>query len=259
MAFVHILIFLLQKYFVDEKSNKNCFVLFARELLIVHGENPKHWRWIKDKDTRWDQVGTNCGKIGLRRSTRASRAKREEGGNLSVAELPEESMEDGGVVWRHLGGTHGGEVVGSRRIIQALDWLVQQRTASHRGQESLISSGEDIEVAEVLEVCWLEVGGAIRTINLSPGTLYEIVFVLMKFESDIKFNLDLTIKPQHSKALMRSESLEERPLEEWFEVLVGEFMFTTQYVGSLEFSLGQHDWQWKCGLVVKCAIIRPKN
>lgn len=120
-------------------------------------------------------------------------------------------------------------------------------------------SGEEIEVAEVLEVCWLEVGGAIRTINLSSGTSYEIVFVLKIFETDIKYILDLTIKPQHSKALKRSESLQERPLEKWFEVLVGEFMFSTQYVGDLEFSMGQHDWQWKNGLVVKCAIIRPKN
>ncbi|XP_058186317.1 lectin-like [Rhododendron vialii] len=121
------------------------------------------------------------------------------------------------------------------------------------------TSGKDIEVAELLKICWLEIGGAIRTINLSPGTLYEIVFILMKRNNDSQFNLDLTIKPQHSKALKRSESLEDKPLNNWFEVLVGEFMLSAQYVGYMEFSLGQYDGDWKHGLVVKCAIIRPKK
>ncbi|XP_058186309.1 protein PHLOEM PROTEIN 2-LIKE A1-like [Rhododendron vialii] len=159
------------KYFVDEKSNKNCFVLFARELAVVHGDNPDYWRWMEDNET----------------------------------------------------------------------------------------SGKDIEVAELLKICWLEIGGAIRTINLSPGTLYEIVFILMKRNNDSQFNLDLTIKPQHSKALKRSESLEDKPLNNWCEVLVGEFVLSAQYVGYMEFSLGQYDGDWKHGLVVKCAIIRPKK
>ncbi|THG07331.1 hypothetical protein TEA_012769 [Camellia sinensis var. sinensis] len=82
--------FISCKYFVDKKSNKNCFALFPREFYICWGENPKYWKWTKEKEP----------------------------------------------------------------------------------------SGEDIEVAELLDVCWLEVRGKIDTIDLSPGALYEIVFVL---------------------------------------------------------------------------------
>ncbi|KAF7129373.1 hypothetical protein RHSIM_Rhsim10G0142900 [Rhododendron simsii] len=63
----------------------------------------------------------------------------------------------------------------------------------------------------------------------------------MKRNNDSQFNLDLTIKPQLSKALKRSESLEDKPLNNWFEVLVGEFVLSAQYVGYMEFSLGQYD------------------
>ncbi|CAL5387007.1 unnamed protein product [Camellia sinensis] len=42
------------KYFVDKKSNKNCFVLFAREIDICWNENPQYWRWTTLKETRID-------------------------------------------------------------------------------------------------------------------------------------------------------------------------------------------------------------
>ncbi|GMP49631.1 hypothetical protein CsSME_00016555 [Camellia sinensis var. sinensis] len=40
------------KYFVDKKSNKNCFALFPREFYICWGENPKYWKWTKEKEPR---------------------------------------------------------------------------------------------------------------------------------------------------------------------------------------------------------------
>ncbi|KAI8535923.1 hypothetical protein RHMOL_Rhmol10G0213300 [Rhododendron molle] len=155
------------KYFVDEESKKNCFMLFARELTIIYGENEAYWKW----------------------------------------EQP---------------------------------------------------SGEDIEVAKLVAVSWLDIKGYIRTINLSPGTLYEIVFEVKKYDQS-NSNFDLVIKPQHSKALTRTESLEGKPLEEWFELVVGEFRMSPDYVGNMEFGVEQHDGGWKSGLVVKCAIIRPKK
>lgn len=163
------------KYFVDEKSNKNCFVLFAREFNVTHGNNPQCWRWIKDKET----------------------------------------------------------------------------------------SGEDIEVAELLEVWWLDVNGKIRTIDLSPGTLYEIVFIVKKMpgyaDNESNFSLNLIINFQYSKSLSRSESLEGKPLENWFEIQVGEFVMLPQYVGDMVFFLQQHHGDCKRGLIVKCAIVRPKK
>ncbi|XP_058186308.1 lectin-like isoform X2 [Rhododendron vialii] len=161
------------KYYVDKKTNKNCFVLYARELIIVHGGNPQYWEWENDKGT----------------------------------------------------------------------------------------SGEDIEVAKLSAVCWIDIKGYIRTINLSPGTLYEIVFEVKKFVgwANSNFSFDLVIKPQHSKALTRTESFERKLLDDWFELRVGEFWMSPEYVGNMEFGLEQHDGSWKSGLVVKCAIIRPKE
>ncbi|KAG5531138.1 hypothetical protein RHGRI_025930 [Rhododendron griersonianum] len=162
------------KFFVDEKVNKNCFMLFARELYVIHGDNPQYWQWIEDKDT----------------------------------------------------------------------------------------SGEEIEVAKLLLVYWLDIKGNIQTIDLSPATLYEIVFVVKLIAGHSMTSLNLIIYPQYSKALARSESLQGKPLESWFEILVGEFMMSREYAGNMDFGLeqhGEHGREAKNGLVVKCAIVRPKK
>ncbi|XP_058182125.1 protein PHLOEM PROTEIN 2-LIKE A1-like [Rhododendron vialii] len=160
------------KFFVDEKVNKNCFVLFARELYVCHSQHPQYWQWIEDKDT----------------------------------------------------------------------------------------SGEDIEVAKLLLVYWLDIKGSIQTIDLSPATLYEIVFLVKLIDGHSMTSLKLVIIPQYSKTLTRSESLQGKPLESWFEILVGEFMMSREYSGNMNFGLEQqHVGEAKNGLVVKCAIVRPKK
>ncbi|GMP49630.1 hypothetical protein CsSME_00016555 [Camellia sinensis var. sinensis] len=168
------------KYFVDKKSNKNCFALFPREFYICWGENPKYWKWTKEKEP----------------------------------------------------------------------------------------SGEDIEVAELLDVCWLEVRGKIDTIDLSPGALYEIVFVLKVYENpndDIEkkhisnYTLTLTIIPPRVKRLSRQAILKENLAGNWFEIVVGEFIMSPENVGIMEFSIEEYTPTWKNGLAVKCAIIRPKK
>ncbi|KAL7247641.1 hypothetical protein ACSBR2_002535 [Camellia fascicularis] len=127
------------KYFVDKKSNKNCFAVFPREFYICWGENPKYWKWTQEKEP----------------------------------------------------------------------------------------SGEDIEVAELLDVCWLEVRGKMDTIDLSPGALYEIVFVLKMSENpndDIEkkhisnYTLTLTIIPPRVKRLSRQAILKENPAGNWLRL-----------------------------------------
>ncbi|KAE9449769.1 hypothetical protein C3L33_18333, partial [Rhododendron williamsianum] len=129
------------------------------------------------------------------------------------------------------------------------------------GEASGTEIGEGIEVAKLVKVSWFNIKGNFRTINLSPGTLYEIVFEVKKFVGQFNsdFNFDLIIKPQHSKALTHTESLEGKPLEKWFELVVGEFRMSPEYVGNMEFGVKKHDIYWKSGVVVKCAIIRPKK
>ncbi|THG17531.1 hypothetical protein TEA_011443 [Camellia sinensis var. sinensis] len=155
------------KYFVDKKSNKNCFVLFARELNICWNEDPRYWRWTTLKET----------------------------------------------------------------------------------------SGEEIEVAEPLQVCWLDIRGQFNgAIDLSPGIVYEIVFVvrMIKYQD---FSLKLTIVLPNSKKLTCNESLNEKPLGSWFDIQLGEFRMSPENVGTMEFSPKDHAELWKSGLIVKCDII----
>ncbi|GMP49572.1 hypothetical protein CsSME_00016510 [Camellia sinensis var. sinensis] len=159
------------KYFVNKKSNKNCFVLFSRELNICWNDNPQYWRWTTLKET----------------------------------------------------------------------------------------SGEEIEVAELLQVCWLDIRGQFNgAIDLSPGIVYEIVFVVRMIKHQ-DFSLKLTIVLPNSKKLTCNESLNENPLGSWFDIQLGEFKMSPENVGTMEFSLEDHAELWKSGLIVKCAIIRPKK
>lgn len=38
-------------YWVDKESNKNCFMMLARDLAIAWGENKKYWEWIAFQET----------------------------------------------------------------------------------------------------------------------------------------------------------------------------------------------------------------
>ncbi|KAF5953447.1 hypothetical protein HYC85_006303 [Camellia sinensis] len=162
------------KYFVDKKSNKNCFVLFARELDICWNENPQYWRWTTLKETSFNIY----------------------------------------LVWH--------------AVVKRLKWL---------------------------SYCRGQLNGAI---DLSPGIVYEIVFVvrMIKYED---FSLKLTIILPNSKKRTRNESLNEKPLGSWFDIQLGEFKMSPENVGTMEFSLEDHAELWKSGLIEKCAIIRPKK
>ena len=124
---------------------------------------------------------------------------------------------------------------------------------------------EDIEVAVLLGVCWLEIKGEIRSIDLSPGTVYEVVFVVMMLNVDWcecnmwNYSVTLTLILPHSKKVTRHENLKQKPIGKWFEIQVGEFKMTPENVGEISFQLGEFSSDWKCGAVLKCAIIRPKN
>ncbi|XP_050894565.1 protein PHLOEM PROTEIN 2-LIKE A1 [Lathyrus oleraceus] len=39
-----------KKYWVEKKTNANCFMLYARALSITWAENPIYWKWIQQKD-----------------------------------------------------------------------------------------------------------------------------------------------------------------------------------------------------------------
>uniref|UniRef100_A0A7N2LKW7 Uncharacterized protein n=1 Tax=Quercus lobata TaxID=97700 RepID=A0A7N2LKW7_QUELO len=125
-----------------------------------------------------------------------------------------------------------------------------------------LCSGEDIEVAELKTVCYLGIRGRIWTVDLSPGTLYEVVFVIkIKEENTPNFLLKLSVVPPDVKFVQqRYEKIDEKPLEKWIEIVAGEFVMSPQNVGNVTFRLeGTEMGSWKSGLLVKCAILRPKN
>ncbi|GMY35119.1 protein phloem protein 2-like a1 [Fagus crenata] len=124
--------------------------------------------------------------------------------------------------------------------------------------------GEDIEVAKLVDVCWLEIQGTFRTIDLSLGTVYEVVFIVKMLKHNSWFgeennSVTLTIILPRSKSLTRNEKLNKKPCEEWIEIQVGEFIISPENVGDITFKLDDRSSRWKTGLVLKCAIIRPKN
>ncbi|OMO65794.1 Phloem protein 2-like protein [Corchorus olitorius] len=164
-----------KKYWVDKKLNKNCFMLFARELSITWGGDYRYWHWCYQKDT---------------------------------------------------------------------------------------TSDEYIEVAELLQVCWLEVHTKFDIAKLSPGTLYQVVAMVMLrdeaygWEDPVNFRLTL---PNGHK-VERKETLMNKPKGLWIEIPVGEF--TTSSGNSGELDIYFHEYTagtWKGGLILKGVAILPKN
>ncbi|XVF87085.1 hypothetical protein PTKIN_Ptkin18bG0092100 [Pterospermum kingtungense] len=170
-----------KKYWVDKKLNKNCFMLFARDLSITWGEDQRYWRWSYQKET----------------------------------------------------------------------------------------SDVSIHVAELLQVCWLEVAGKFDVAKLSPGTLYGVgVMVMLKDEDEdeafgweVPVNLRLTLP--NGQKIERKETLVTKPRGKWIEIPVGEFKTAAtscQNVGEIEIYIHEYDaGMWKGGLVIKGVSIRLKN
>lgn len=122
-------------------------------------------------------------------------------------------------------------------------------------------SDENLAVAELLSVCWLEVHGRFELANLSPGRIYEVVFVVMlkdpAYGWEIPVNLRLTL-PDGSKQ-EHKENLMEKPRGKWIEIPAGEIKSSTEKTGEMEFSLYEYEGgKWKKGLLIKGVKIQPK-
>ncbi|CAI0425293.1 unnamed protein product [Linum tenue] len=120
-----------------------------------------------------------------------------------------------------------------------------------------------VEAAELLAVCWLEVHGNFDTAKLSPGTLYEVMFVIMLkdpavgWEVPVNFRLTLPnrVKQEHKENLMTIPRLQ------WIEIPVGEFRTSPENIGgNMEISMFEYEGgTWKKGLILKGVTIRPKS
>ncbi len=118
-----------------------------------------------------------------------------------------------------------------------------------------------VDVAELLNVCWLEVHGKFETTKLSPGTLYEVAFEIMlkdpAYGWEVPVNVRLILpdgnKQEHKENLMK------KPRGQWIEIPVGEFVTSQEKTGEIEFSIYEYEGgMWKRGLLIKGVAIRPK-
>ncbi|GMN60243.1 hypothetical protein TIFTF001_029340 [Ficus carica] len=114
------------------------------------------------------------------------------------------------------------------------------------------SSDQSIEVAELMNVCWLEVHGKLDTGKLSPGTLYEVALVVMlknaAYGWEIPVNVSLNL-PDGRKQEQKVNMLQQ-PREQWTEIPVGEFRTAPEIRGEIQSSIYEFDGgKWKRGLV----------
>ncbi|XP_057812138.1 protein PHLOEM PROTEIN 2-LIKE A1-like [Salvia miltiorrhiza] len=122
------------------------------------------------------------------------------------------------------------------------------------------SSDEHLAAAELLDVCWLEVHGRFEIENLSPGRLYEVVFVVMlkdpAYGWEVPVNLRLTL-PNGTRQ-EHKENMMEKPRGIWIDIPAGEIKSSAEKTGEMEFSLYEYGAEWKRGLLIKGVKIQPK-
>ncbi|XP_072955268.1 protein PHLOEM PROTEIN 2-LIKE A1-like isoform X1 [Typha angustifolia] len=121
---------------------------------------------------------------------------------------------------------------------------------------------EEIDVALLLNVCWLEIHGKLNISDLTPRITYEVFFIIMMNEPMYGWNtpVNLRIKLPDGSVQERKESLQEKPRGKWMELKVGEFRTQAAQEGEMDISLFEYEGgQWKRGLVVKGILFRPKK
>ncbi|CAH2078497.1 unnamed protein product, partial [Thlaspi arvense] len=119
-----------------------------------------------------------------------------------------------------------------------------------------ISSGASIEVAKLEWVAWLEVVGVFETENLTPNSLYEVVFVVKLIDPaqgwEVPVNFKLVLPTGETKE--RQENMNLLGRNRWMEILVG--LRRKISPGRFEFSMYVvKGGLWKSGLVVKGVAI----
>ncbi|ANM68446.1 phloem protein 2-A7 [Arabidopsis thaliana] len=122
-----------------------------------------------------------------------------------------------------------------------------------------------IEVAMLNEVHWLHMSGNFHTRNLTPGTKYEVVFLVSLddtssgWEQPVNLNLKV-INPDGTESLQEREtSLECHIGENWVDIQAGVLVAPPRNAAAkMTFTMYQYvTSDRKSGLVVKGVAIRP--
>ncbi|KAG6583768.1 hypothetical protein SDJN03_19700, partial [Cucurbita argyrosperma subsp. sororia] len=110
--------------------------------------------------------------------------------------------------------------------------------------ECLKTCSGNSDVAELIEVSWLDIRGKINESMLSPNVVYEVA-----------------LQKPNGRKIVRQECLLGKPQNQWFEIVV-EFKVGNHGCGSsgdIEFAFYEHGGHWKRGLLVKGVRIGAKG
>lgn len=126
------------------------------------------------------------------------------------------------------------------------------------------------EVALLLDVCWLEIGGRIETKILSPNTKYGAYFIYAIADHNYRLHhaVKVSISYENEGNATNAYLLPDTPgghdgrlprmrEDKWFEIEFGEF-FSGQVGSLVEMHLLGTAGNWKSGLVVHGIELRPK-
>ncbi|XP_011626594.1 uncharacterized protein LOC105421323 [Amborella trichopoda] len=125
------------------------------------------------------------------------------------------------------------------------------------------SSYPNIEVAELREVCWLEINGKMETSHLTPDTDYTVSFTVKLREGAHGWGskpVTLCLKYPGGTEKKHTQNMEELEREKWMHLTVGEFHVHKGTKGELSFSLMEIEGrQWKGRLIIQGVQIAPKR
>ncbi|KAK3198274.1 hypothetical protein Dsin_021689 [Dipteronia sinensis] len=123
------------------------------------------------------------------------------------------------------------------------------------------TSDDNIEVAKLLAVCWLDVRGKFKISDLSPGIVYELVYdvKLTKGASGWELPVTLRLSLPSGEVRDRQVSLLEKTRGKWIELNVGNSLTQSGETREVCFDIYQHEGHWKTGLIIRGAILRPKD
>ncbi|KAG6632310.1 lectin-like isoform X1 [Carya illinoinensis] len=123
------------------------------------------------------------------------------------------------------------------------------------------TSDENIEVAKLTAVCWLDVRGKVNVSELSPEVVYEVVYEvkLKRGASGWELPIILQLSLPDGSIKQRQVSLLEKPRGEWIELSVGCFKPKNGDSGEVGFDIMEHGGHWKRGLIIRGAILRPSQ
>ncbi|KAK2634957.1 hypothetical protein Ddye_029749 [Dipteronia dyeriana] len=123
-------------------------------------------------------------------------------------------------------------------------------------------SDADVDVAQLKNVCWLEIHAKFDTTKLTPGALYQVAFVIKMDESCYGWNHPVNVRLRLPDGTMKQhqQNFRLKPKNEWIDIPVDEFTLTPQNTGEIDISMDEYKGgNWKSGLIIKAVTIQPKK